>query len=51
MTVHVFPVPGGMTPEQAFDEIETLGELIEYRWWKPRFHWPFRCWAVMEVEE
>lgn len=49
--VHVIPVPGGMTPEDAFAEIDTYGQLLEYRWWKPRFHWPLRKWAVVTVED
>lgn len=51
MIVHTFPVPAGMTPEEAFAEIEHMGRLVEYRWWKPRFHWPFVKWAVIEVDE
>jgi hypothetical protein len=48
--VHVIPVPRGMTPEEAFAEIETFGELVEYRWWRLRFRWPWRRWAVVEVD-
>ena len=48
--IHVYPVPGGMTAEDAFDELEIYGEFVEYRWWRPRFRWPWRRWAVMEVE-
>lgn len=51
MAVHVIPVPHGYTPEDAFDEIETFGQLAEYRWWRWRF-WPgFRSWAVIEVDD
>lgn len=49
--VHVIPVPGGMTADEAWAEIATLGRLVEYRWWKPRFRWPWRKWAVVEVDE
>lgn len=48
--VHVFPVPRGMEPEDAWAEISTLGQLIEYRWWRLRFRWPFRKWAVVVIE-
>lgn len=51
MALHVIPVPGGMTPEDAHEEIMTMGRLVEYRWWRPRFRWPFRRWAVMEVDD
>lgn len=51
MSVHVIPVPAGMEPEDAWDEIEAFGELVEYRWWRPRFRWPFRKWAVVVVDE
>ena len=44
----VYPVPRGMTDEEAFAEIDLMGELVEYRWWRPRFHWPFVQWCVME---
>lgn len=47
----VIPVPAGMTPEEAFEEMEALGRFLEYRWWKPRFHWPLLKWAVIEYEE
>lgn len=47
----MIPVPRGMTPEDAFAEIVTLGELVEYRWWRPRFRWPLLRWAVIEVDE
>lgn len=50
-TVYVFPVPGGMEPDDAFEEIETFGQLVGFRWWKPRFRWPFRKWAVVSVED
>lgn len=49
--VHVIPVPGGMEADEAWAEIETFGHLVEYRWWKPRFRWPWRRWAVVEVDE
>lgn len=47
----VFPVPRGMTAEEAFAEMETMGRLVEYRWWRPRFHWPFVRWASVETQE
>ena len=50
MKVHVYPVPRGYTPEQAWDELETFGKFPEYRWWKLRFRFP-NCWAVIEVDE
>jgi hypothetical protein len=28
----------------------TFGELVEYRWWRLRFRWPWRRWAVVEVD-
>lgn len=46
MAVTVFPVPRGYTLQQAWDEIETFGEFIEYRWWKPRYRWPLLRWGV-----
>jgi hypothetical protein len=49
VSVHVIPVPRGYTPEQAWDEIDTLGALVEARWWKPRFWFP--RWAVVVVDE
>lgn len=53
MTRHatVIPVPHGMTPEQAFEEIQLMGGLVEYRWWRLRFRWPFRKWAVFITEQ
>lgn len=49
MELHVIPVPHGMTPEEAFAEIETMGQLVEHRWWNWRYRWPFRRWAVVET--
>lgn len=46
--VHVIPVWPGMTPEQSFDEIETFGRIVEYRWW-----WRFTRrvqWATIHVD-
>jgi hypothetical protein len=48
--VHVVPVPRGYTADQAYDEIEAMGCLVEYRWWRLRFRWPFVRWAVVEIE-
>lgn len=49
--IHVIPVPYGYTPDQAYDEIRVFGRLLDYRWWRWRFQWPFRQWAVVEVVE
>lgn len=49
MRVAVFPVPAGMTPEEAWLELSVMGRFVEYRWWRPRFRWPFRTWAVWEM--
>lgn len=46
-TVHVIPVPRGMEPEDSWNEIQTTGQLVEYAWWKPRFHWPLVKWATV----
>ncbi len=51
LVLHVYPVPRGMTADQAWDEIELLGELVEYRWWRLRFRWPFVRWAWRQTEE
>lgn len=49
-TLHVYPVPHGMTPEEAWEEIEVMGHLVEYSRWNWRY-WPgFRSWAVMPKE-
>jgi len=48
--VTVFPVPRGMTVDEAWAEQEVMGKLVEYRWWKPRYHWPFVRWHVMKEE-
>lgn len=48
--IHTIPVPRGYTPEQAFDEMETFGCLVDYRWWRPRFRWPFVRWANIEID-
>ena len=51
-TITVFPVPRGMTTEEAHEEIKTMGRLVEYRPWRLRFRWPFVRWAVVtEVED
>lgn len=50
-SVHVTPVPHGMTADEAFAEIDTMGRLVEYRWWRLRFRWPFVKWAVIEVDD
>ena len=49
--LHVFPVPRGITDEEAFAECELMGGFVEYRWWRLRFRWPFVKWCVWEVEE
>jgi hypothetical protein len=48
---HVVPVPRGYTAEQVYLETKVFGRLVDYRWWRPRFHWPFLKWATIEVEE
>ena len=48
MILSVYPVPRGMTDEQAWEELEAVGEFVEYRWWRLRFRWPFVRWAVRE---
>lgn len=48
--VHVIPVPHGYDPEDAWMEILIYGRLIDYRWWRWRFRWPFVKWAVFEDE-
>lgn len=48
MALHVIPVPKGMTAEEAWAEIVTMGRLVECRWWH-RF--TRRSWAVIEVDE
>lgn len=50
LVVHVIPVPHGYTPEESWDEISTFGELVDYRWWRWRFRWPFVKWAVFEEQ-
>lgn len=49
MTVlHVIPVPQGMTPEEAWAEIDTFGQLIEYDPSDQRFT---NCqWAAIEAD-
>ena len=49
--IHVFPVPRGMTADEAFAEMDLMGELVEYRWWRPRFHWPLVKWAYQVVDD
>lgn len=47
-TLHVIPVPEGMTPLEAFAEIQTMGELVEFDPHDPRFT---SCtWAVVEED-
>ena len=47
MSVHVIPVPRGMSPDDAWAEIQVFGRIVEHRWWH-RF--TRRCrWAVVEV--
>jgi len=48
--VTVFPVPRGMAVDEAWAEQEVMGKLVEYRWWKPRYRWPFVRWHVMKEE-
>lgn len=48
---HVFPVPKGMTDEQAFAELDVFGYFPEYRWWRLRFRWPFVKWTYWIIEE
>jgi hypothetical protein len=49
-TIHVFPVWAGMTVEEAFDEQETMGRVVEYRWWW-RFTRPRPEWAIVKVDD
>lgn len=49
--VHVIPVRAGMSTDDAFEEIQTFGRLVEYRWWRLRFRWPRRKWAVVVEED
>lgn len=44
MSVHVIPVPEGMTPDDAWAEIAIMGALVE-----PVIA-PV-CWAVIEVDD
>jgi len=48
--IHVFPVPWGMTAEEAWAELLVMGRFLEYRWWRLRFRWPFVRWAVIEED-
>lgn len=52
-TIHVIPVPACMTTDDAFDEIEIMGELVEQRtWWRRawcRVRHGRRVWATVEV--
>lgn len=50
-TLHVIPVPRGMSVEESYEEIATMGRFVEYRWWKLRYRWPFVRWAVIDVIE
>jgi hypothetical protein len=46
--VHVIPVPQGMTPEEAWAEIDLMGGLVEYAPMDPRF---VNCtWATIEAD-
>lgn len=47
--VHTIPVPIGYTVEMAWEEIVAMDQLVEYRWWKPRY-W-FCRWANVAVWE
>lgn len=50
MSVHVFPVPDGMTPEEAWAEISVFGHLYpEGR--EVSEEGDGGMWTVMEVEE
>jgi len=49
--IHVFPVPRGMTPEEAWAELSVFQSFPEYRWWRLRFRWPFLRWAWLRVDE
>jgi len=40
-----------MTPDEAWAEIDLMGELVDYRWWRLRFRWPFVRWAWRHVVE
>jgi hypothetical protein len=48
IVVHVFPVPHGMTEDEALAEAEILGRFHGYSRWKPKF-WRMK-WAV-RIEE
>ena len=45
--IWVLAVPRHMSVQDAVIEIETFGELVGYRWWKPRFWWP--RWTCVRV--
>lgn len=47
--VHVFPVPDGMTPEQAWAEIEVFGKLAEGR--SVGENGEGGSWAVLVLED
>ena len=47
----VFPVPRGMTDDEAFAELSIMGEFREYRWWRLRFRWPLVKWAVWRIDD
>lgn len=49
MAIHVIPVWGDMTAEEAMAEIQIMGEVVGYRWWW-RFTKRLR-WATVEVED
>lgn len=51
MTLHVVPIPYGMTVEEAWAEIVTFGELLEYDPEDPRFQEPLLRWATIEVDD
>ena len=49
-TYHVIPVEAGQTAEDAFDEQEVMGGVVEYRWWW-RFRRPRPRWAIVKVDD
>lgn len=44
-TLHVIPVPVGMTPGEAWAEIDTMGRLVEYA--KADVRFAHCTWAVV----
>lgn len=49
MSVHVIPVPYGMTPDEAFEEIRIFGHLMEGR--EVAEDGEGGCWAVFIEED